>query len=96
MSKLTIIAHIHAHPEKIDFVKAALHGIIEPTRAEQGCLNYDLHQDNENPAHFFFYENWESRDLWQAHMDSEHLKDFKVATEGAIEQVVLHEMTPTG
>ncbi|MEO1610025.1 MAG: antibiotic biosynthesis monooxygenase, partial [Pseudomonadota bacterium] len=25
----------------------------------------DLHQDNENPAHFMFYENWESRELWQ-------------------------------
>ena len=63
MSKLTIIAHIHANPEQIDLVKAELHKVIEPTRAEKGCLNYDLHQDNEDPAHFFFFENWESREL---------------------------------
>ncbi|MEM9449380.1 MAG: antibiotic biosynthesis monooxygenase, partial [Cyanobacteria bacterium P01_E01_bin.6] len=28
-----------------------------PPRA--GCIQYDLHEDNENPAHFVFYENWE-------------------------------------
>lgn len=96
MSKLTIIAHIYAKSEKIEHVKAELHRVIEPTRAEQGCLNYDLHQDNEDTAHFFFFENWESRDLWQAHMESQHLKDFKAATEGAIENVVLNEMTQVG
>lgn len=96
MSKLTIIAHIHADPEKIDLVKKELHRVIEPTREEKGCLNYDLHQDNEDPAHFFFFENWESRELWQAHMESQHLKDFKAATENAIEKVVLNEMTQVG
>ncbi|MDA9830089.1 antibiotic biosynthesis monooxygenase [Akkermansiaceae bacterium] len=96
MSKLTIIAHIHANPEQIDLVKAELHKVIEPTRAEKGCLNYDLHQDNEDPAHFFFFENWESRELWQAHMESLHLKDFKAATEGSIKDVVLDEMTHIG
>ena len=40
--------------------------LIDITRAEEGCINYDLHQDNENPAHFLFYENWKSRELWQS------------------------------
>jgi quinol monooxygenase YgiN len=96
MSKLTIIAHIHAEPDQVDLVKEELHKVIAPTRAEEGCLNYDLHQDNEDPTHFFFFENWESRDLWQIHMDSDHLKVFKEATEGAIKEVVLHEMTQVG
>ena len=96
MPKLTIIAHIHAHPEKITLVQEELRKMIPPTLTEEGCLNYDLHQDNEDPAHFFFYENWESRELWQQHMEAEHLKLFKAATEGAIEKVVLSEMTPVG
>ncbi len=96
MSKLTIIAHIHAEPAQVDLVKAELQKVIAPTLAEEGCLNYDLHQDNEDPAHFFFFENWESRDLWQVHMDSDHLKIFKEVTEGAIKEVVLHEMTQVG
>ncbi|NDR56261.1 putative quinol monooxygenase [Aliiruegeria sabulilitoris] len=96
MSKLTIIADIKANPDKVDLVKAALLKLIEPTRAEEGCINYDLHQDNENPAHFFFYENWETRELWQAHMNSAHLKAHKLATEGCIEATVVSEMTVIG
>ncbi|MFT6863814.1 MAG: quinol monooxygenase YgiN [Akkermansiaceae bacterium] len=54
MSKLTIVAHIHAEADQIDLVKTELSKLIEITRAEEGCLNYDLHQDNEKPTHFFF------------------------------------------
>lgn len=63
MDKLTIVATIKAKADKIDLVKAELEKLITITRAEEGCINYNLHQDNEDPAHFLFYENWESRDL---------------------------------
>ena len=93
MPKLTIIANILAKPDKIDFVKAELEKLIPITRAEAGCIQYDLHQDNENPAYFMFYENWESRELWQTHMNAPHLAAYMEATEGAIEKFWLHEMT---
>lgn len=93
MAKLTVVANITAKSDKIDFVKAELQKLIGLTRAEEGCLQYDLHQDNENPAHFMFYENWESRELWQTHMNSRHLSDYRAATEGSVEAFTLHEMT---
>ena len=96
MSKLTIVANIYAKADKIDLVKAELEKLIEPTRAEAGCINYDLHQDNENPAHFLFFENWESRELWQQHMNNQHLQDYMAAVEGAVENFVLNEMTHIG
>jgi len=93
VSKLTIVAHITAKPDAIELVKAELEKLIDITRAEEGCLQYDLHRDNENPAHFMFYENWESRELWQAHMNNQHLKDFMAATDGAIDALTIHEMS---
>ena len=93
MSRLTIVANIKAAPGKIDLVKAELEKLIPITRAEAGCIQYDLHQDNDNPAHFMFYENWESRELWQAHMSAQHLSDYMSATEGAIANFMLNEMT---
>ena len=96
MSKLTIVAHIHAKPEKVNLIKTELLKLIEPTRAEKSCLNYDLHQDDENPTHFLFFENWESRELWQMHMDAPHIADFMRATDGAVENITLHEMTEIG
>ncbi|MBZ0111475.1 MAG: antibiotic biosynthesis monooxygenase [Thermoanaerobaculia bacterium] len=93
MPKLTIIAHITAKPGKTKFLRAELEKLVDPTRAEEGCLQYDLHQDNENHAHFMFYENWESRDLWQAHIKNQHLIEYRAATEGAVADFTLYEMT---
>ena len=56
-------------------VKSELLKLIEVTRAEKEGINYDLHQDNENPNLFLFHENWESRELWQQHMNNAHLAD---------------------
>ena len=96
MSQLTIVANIHAHPDKVDLVRSELQKLIPITRAEQGCIQYDLHQDNENPAHFMFYENWGSRELWQAHMSAPHLAAYKEATDGAVADFTVHEMTHIG
>jgi quinol monooxygenase YgiN len=93
MTQLTIVANIKAKADNIDLVKVELEKLINITRAEEGCINYDLHQDNENPAHFLFYENWESRELWQKHMGSQHLQDYIAATEGAVEEFTVNEMT---
>ncbi|GAB4195595.1 MAG: putative quinol monooxygenase [Phycisphaeraceae bacterium] len=96
MPKLTIVAHITAQPDKIDLVRAELMKLIPITLKETGCLQYDLHQDNDNPAHFMFFENWESRELWQAHMNAPHLAAYMQATEGAVADFQLYEMTPIG
>lgn len=96
MSQLTIVAHIQAHPDHVDLLKAALEKLIAPTRAEQGCLQYDLHQDNSDPAHFMFYENWTSRALWQTHMGAPHVAAHRAATEGMVLNFRLHEMSVVG
>ena len=93
MAKLTIVANITAKADKVGLVHTELEKLIDTTRAEDGCLQYDLHQDNENPAHFVFYENWESRELWQTHVNAQHLQDYMTATEGAVATFTLNEMT---
>lgn len=96
MVKLTIVASIRANSGKIDLVKTELHKLIAPTRAERGCIQYDLHQNKEDPAHFLFFENWESRELWQAHMNAPHLAAYVAATEGAVDEFTVSEMTQIG
>ncbi|PLW76365.1 putative quinol monooxygenase [Cohaesibacter celericrescens] len=90
---LTIVAQITAAAGKEDLVRAELEKLVPITRAEQGCLQYDLHIDNATPGFFVFFENWENRDLWQQHMGAAHLKDYMTATDGAVDQFVVNEMT---
>ena len=93
-NQLTIIARILAKEEKRDLVKTELLKLIESTRAEEGCINYDLHQDNENKNLFLFHENWESRALWQNHMSNPKLAEYLKATEGSVQEFIINEMTP--
>ncbi|MGI9410745.1 MAG: putative quinol monooxygenase [Hyphomicrobiaceae bacterium] len=96
MADLTIVAHIHAKPDRADLVKSELLRLIGITRGEAGCVQYDLHQDNDDPAHFLFYENWKSRELWQQHMNATHLATYLAATDGAVEKFTLSEMSRIG
>jgi quinol monooxygenase YgiN len=76
MKPLTIIAKLKAKNGCEEQLGQVLRSLIEPTRAEKGCINYDLHRSHEDPGLFIFYENWESRPLWEEHMKSPHLMDF--------------------
>lgn len=93
MSTLTIVAHIRTRPDAIDQVRAELEKLVPVTLAEEGCLQYDLHQDDQDPTHFLFFENWESRELWQAHMGAPHLAAYRAATDGAVADFTVYEMS---
>lgn len=91
--KLVIVARIEAYTGQESLVRNALSKLIEPTLKESGCIQYDLHQDNNNPALFMFYEIWENRELWQNHLNSPHILANRPATEGAIASITVSEMT---
>jgi quinol monooxygenase YgiN len=70
MKTLTVVATFEAKPGKEAELRAALTGLLAPTRQEAGCLNYDLHQAIEHPAKFLFHENWTSKAHLDAHLQS--------------------------
>lgn len=55
-------------------VLAAIRKMIEPSRAEPGCLYYQPSRDPEDPRAFFFYELYEDADAYKAHGESEHFQ----------------------
>ena len=46
--------------------------MIAPTRADSGCISYDLHVNQANPTQFFFLENWKNEAVLDAHMKTPH------------------------
>ena len=71
---VTVVATFQARPGKEAELRTALTSLVAPTRREAGCLNYDLHQSPDNPAKFLFHENWTSKALLDAHLQSAHIK----------------------
>ena len=90
---LTIVANITAKADKVDSVKAELLKLIEPTRAEEGCISYVLHQDNDNPAHFVFLETWQSDEALQQHMETAHIQAYLAATQDTVTEFVVDKLT---
>ncbi len=71
---VTVVAMFEARPGKEAALRAALAGLVAPTRIEAGCINYDLHQAAGDPGKFVFLENWTSKALLDAHLQSPHLQ----------------------
>jgi len=93
VAKVTVVARLVAKEEAIAVVRAELLKLIAPTRNEAGCSEYRLHQDNENPATFIFYENWESQSCLEQHINSPHYKTYIAAVTGLIAEKTVHRMT---
>jgi quinol monooxygenase YgiN len=75
MKILTCVAKITAIEKHKKTVLSELSKIVIPTQNERGCINYDLHVDNENDTIFIFHENWESEKDLEAHKKSSHIKE---------------------
>ncbi|MDD2500151.1 MAG: putative quinol monooxygenase [Geobacter sp.] len=93
MSIVTVIAKLVVREDAVDTVKTQLLKLIEPTRQEEGCIEYRLHQDNTDPAVFIFYENWESMASLERHMTTSHYKQYIAAVEDAVKEKIVHKMT---
>ncbi len=44
------------------------------TRAEKGCLTYDLNRDTDNETRYVVYERWKSVADLDAHLKTDHIK----------------------
>ena len=89
MAHLTVVATLKARSGQERELLSMLQGLVGPTRAEQGCIRYDLHRSDDEPDTFLFHETWESRALWEAHMQSPHLAAFGEANGAVVESWTL-------
>jgi quinol monooxygenase YgiN len=74
MTTLRVVAHLKARPEKIDETREALMSMIEQTRAEEGCIVYELMQNDADPTDFTFVEEWTGDAELGAHLQSDHVQ----------------------
>ncbi len=65
---LTVIARVKAKSGKEAEVHRELMSLIDPSRKDPGCINYDLHRSHNDAACFMFHENWESREHLDRHL----------------------------
>lgn len=90
---LTVIAELIVKEESIETVKTELLKLVEPSRLEEGCIEYRLHQDNDDPKVFIFFEILENLTCLERHMESPHFKNYIASVDGMIAEKYVHKMT---
>lgn len=80
MGRITVVARFTAKRGKEAELKEMLLQLVKPSRADEGCIGYDLHQAFEDPGVFLFYENWQSRELLDRHAASPHVQAFRTGS----------------
>ncbi|MFD6452561.1 MULTISPECIES: putative quinol monooxygenase [unclassified Nocardia] len=75
-STYALVGFAHPKPERRDDLRELLLSFVEPTRAEEGCLEYHFHVDSDDPSVFVFYEVWRSKADLDRHLALPHMQDF--------------------
>ena len=95
MADLLVVAVITAKPGSEEVVGTALASLVEPTRAEEGCLAYDLYRSAADPAAFVTVERWRGQADLDAHMGTPHIAAaFAAAGEHLAGAPAIHPLTP--
>jgi len=77
-----VIATVHVQADRRERYIEGARACVAATRAETGCISYDLTASTSDPNAFVFVERWTSREALGAHFETEHLKSWrKIAAE---------------
>lgn len=95
MSELHVVATIPVRPEAVEKVRGALGDLVTATRAEEGCLAYDLYESAAAPGTFVTVERWTDQAALDAHMTQPHVAAAFAAADGALSgDVAIHPLRP--
>lgn len=82
MSHLIIVATIDAHAGHEALVRAELEKMIAPSRAEAGCVRYELHADHAAAHRLVMLEEWCDEDAFRLHEATPHFQALVAAVGG--------------
>jgi quinol monooxygenase YgiN len=84
--KIVLTARLKVKKDAVEAAKQAALEIVEPSRAESGCLNYDFHQQIDDDSIFIWHETWANMAAIEAHGASAHFMDFSRKIEDLTEE----------
>ncbi|RHB49006.1 putative quinol monooxygenase [Exiguobacterium sp. AM39-5BH] len=83
--EITITAILKAQPGKKEELRQALDEVIPPSRQEEGCLAYVLHESIDAPGTFVFYEKYRDETALTQHINSAHYQAYRKRVETLLE-----------
>lgn len=79
--KIVLVARMKVQETAVEETKRAVLGIVAESRAEAGCVNYDVHQAIDDPTVFVWHETWKNKAAIDEHFETAFFKEFFAAVE---------------
>ena len=79
--KITKKVTFIAKEDGVEMMKKLLTAMVKPSKAEDGCIFYDIFQCKERPEKFFAVETWRDEKALDGHKSTEHYKIYKSSYE---------------
>ena len=92
--RVTFIAKEDA--KSIAKMKELLSAMVKPSKAEKGCLFYEIFQYENNPRKFMAVETWENEEALDGHKASAHYAVYKSSYEAYCEKKYTDELIVLG
>jgi quinol monooxygenase YgiN len=98
MSEVVVVGSFVVREGKEPEALEAFEALVEPTHEEDGCILYALHRGNDDPRRLAFVERWESKQLLDAHLESDHVKGVLGRFDELFESgdIVVYDAVPGG
>lgn len=81
-----LIARLKVKKESVETAKTAALAIIEDSRGENGCLNYDFHQSIDDETVFVWHETWANRAAIEEHFEKPFFKELGAKLKDLIDE----------
>lgn len=97
MSSIRVVVRMVARSGSEEVVRGTLAGLVEPVRAEPGCLGYDVYESATEPGTFFDIAEWAAQDAQDAHLMTPHVQEALAALDGHLRDALdVHPLNPIG
>lgn len=86
---VVISARILVKPDSIESFKRIGAEMLYETRKEEGCVQYNLLQDTENPCLFLFFEEYKNKQAQVFHSEQPYLASFRSRRDPMLQEPAL-------
>jgi quinol monooxygenase YgiN len=81
---LYIFARLDPKPGNELQIRDELMHVLEPTRAEPGCVRIHLYESTRGPLAYFIHSEWIDEGAFDAHVEMPHTQRFAAAVDDLI------------
>jgi quinol monooxygenase YgiN len=73
---LVLAAKCIGKPDRRDDIMRIVSAVVPPSKAEAGCISYDVHERLHGGDEYLFFEEWSDQAALDLHFQTAHFQEF--------------------